>query len=632
MTPPSRHVVIGTAGHIDHGKTTLVKALTGVDTDRLAEEKARGITIDLGFAPLVIEDVAFSIVDVPGHEGFIRNMVAGATGVDLALLVVAADEGVMPQTREHVAILRFLGVKRGVVALTKSDAAPDAEWRGLVKEEVAALLNDVIGEAWTVAEVSAVSGAGIPELRTALLRAADGVERPEDTDRFRMPVDRVFALAGAGTIVTGTVWSGAAGDGEPVLVLPANVEGRVRSIQVHGQAAPRAEPGRRAAIALVGVSREQAARGSVVVGGSGWRLSRAVDASVVMVPGQALKLRQRVRVHHGTAEVMARVARLATHGPDAVARFALEEPLVPRAGDHFVLRSYSPLTTIGGAVVLEPWADSLPRKAPRLPEVPRDDVRRIVVMVTRRGSAGMTRDELAVAAGLSEARLAAALQTATKSALVSQEGWYVGAGEVAPVRERLVEALQRYHEAQPLEPGMPLSAWRQASGVPAELTALAELGLLGAGDVKRDGSVARLKGWTAGGGAGAEAGRERLLEALRAAGPEPPSLAELAAAHPNVDVHGVLRLLAREGRVTAVAKDRYYEAGVLAGQQRRLVVAVAELGQRATASAIRERLGLSRKFLIPLLEWADREGVTKRVGDVRVPGPKGVLDGGPGDT
>jgi selenocysteine-specific elongation factor len=632
VTTPSRHVVIGTAGHIDHGKTTLVKALTGVDTDRLAEEKARGITIDLGFAPLVIEDVAFSIVDVPGHEGFIRNMVAGATGVDLALLVVAADEGVMPQTREHVAILRFLGVKRGVVALTKIDAAPDAEWRGLVKDDVAALLRDAIGEAWPVAEVSAVSGAGIPELRLALRRAAGGVERAEDMDRFRMPVDRVFALAGAGTIVTGTVWSGAVGDGEPLLVLPAGVEGRVRSVQVHGQAAPRAEPGRRAAVALVGVSREQAARGSVVVGGSGWRISRAVDASVAMVPDQALKLRQRVRVHHGTAEVMARVSRLASQGPETVARFALEEPLVPRAGDHFVLRSYSPLTTIGGAVVLEPWADALPRRAPRLPEVPRDDVRRIVVMVTRRGPAGMTREDLAVAAGLSEERLTAALKTATKSALVSQDEWYAGAGEVAPVRERLVGALHQFHETQPLEPGMPLSAWRQASGVPAQLTALGEQSLVAAGAIERDGSVARLKGWSAGGGAGAEAERERLLEALRAAGAEPPSVAELAAAYPGVDVPGALRFLAREGRVTAVGKDRFYDSGVLAGQRQKLVEAVAGLGQSATASAIRERLGLSRKFLIPLLEWADREGVTKRIGDVRVPGPKGVLDGGPDDT
>jgi len=269
-----RHVVVGTAGHIDHGKTALVKALTGVDTDRLAEEKARGITIDLGFAPLDLGGTAASVVDVPGHEGFIRNMVAGATGVDVALLVVAADEGVMPQTREHLDILRFLGVERGVVALTKCDLAPDTDWRELVAGDTRDEIARRFGSPWPVVEVSAATGQGLGALRTALAAEADRVAARASDDRFRLPVDRVFALAGAGTIVTGTVWSGTVREGDHVWLLPAGHDARVRSVQVHGAAATMAGPGRRAALALVGVAKDDLARGDVVVAGDAWRSGR----------------------------------------------------------------------------------------------------------------------------------------------------------------------------------------------------------------------------------------------------------------------------------------------------------------------------------------------------------------------
>ncbi|HEY6854465.1 MAG TPA: selenocysteine-specific translation elongation factor, partial [Gemmatimonadales bacterium] len=276
----ARRFVIGTAGHIDHGKTALVKALTGVDTDRWEEEKRRGITIDLGFAPLPLGDgLEASVVDVPGHEGFVRNMLAGATGIDLALLVIAADEGVMPQTEEHLAIVELLGVRRGIPVITKRDLVDD-DWLELIRTEVAQRLGaSRIRWAPPVA-VSSVSGAGLDDLRGALATAAQDLAARPAEDLFRLPIDRVFAVAGAGTVVTGTTWSGTVAVGESVQLLPLDRAVRVRSIEVHGRAAERAVPGRRTALALVGVERDELARGHVAVRGDGWRATTLLDAAV----------------------------------------------------------------------------------------------------------------------------------------------------------------------------------------------------------------------------------------------------------------------------------------------------------------------------------------------------------------
>jgi len=612
------HVVVGTAGHIDHGKTALVRALTGVDTDRLAEEKARGITIDLGFAPLALPGLAASVVDVPGHEGFIRNMVAGATGVDCALLVVAADEGVMPQTREHAAILRFLGVTRGVIALTKCDLAADPDWRVLVAEDAAALVRETVGASWPVVEVSAVTGAGLETLKAALALAAGAGTTRSGADRFRLPVDRAFTLPGAGTIVTGTVWSGVVRDGDHVRILPGDREARVRSVQVHGAAAASAGPGRRAALALVGVERAEVERGTVVVTGAGWRASDRFDAEVVMLAGQALRPRQRVRLHHGTAEVLARVARTAP-GPAGLvlARFFLEGTLVLRAGDRFVIRAYSPVTTIGGGVVADPWVDRLAtRRRGPVPEArPAGDAGLAGWMVARRGALGMSAEGIAVACGLDESRLAAALAEPERVGLRAAGGWYVAASEVGRAAEQLGRELDGFHAAHPLEPGMSHQAWRGIVHGPLALADLAEAHLAASGGVVRSGALVRRPGFDPGASAGARAGRERVLEALRKAGGEPPAPGELAGQLAGTDVPSVLRLLAREGEVVQVA-DRYYAAEALRAERDRLVSALTELG-RATPAELRERLGRSRKWLIPFLEWADREGVTIRDGDGR---------------
>ncbi len=660
------HVVLGTAGHIDHGKTALVKALTGVDTDRLEEEKRRGITIDLGFAPLVLGGVAAGVVDVPGHEGFIRNMVAGATGVDLALLVVAADEGVMPQTLEHLHILALLGVRRGVVALTKCDLAPEAAWREMVADEIREKIRRVFGEPWPVVEVSATQSTGLDALRSALEEAAQSVaQRPAD-DRFRLPVDRVFALPGAGTIVTGTLWSGTAAEGDRLTLLPAGLEARVRSIEVHDRPAARAEPGRRTALALVGPSKEQVARGDTLVSGAGWRASRALDVALTMLPGTEGRLRPRlrVRIHHGTAEVLARVVPspapvnpVGGPGPSAgktrdaaakddgaaagtsagaaspwaatrvAARLLLESPLVARAGDRFVVRSYSPVTTIGGGVVVDPWAEDLPAARGRGtragPDLPASDTALASLLVSRRAAKGLTREELEVAAGMDRQRLGAALSAAIGSGgLVEAEGRLFASAEVEALADRLAASLAQFHAEHPLEPGMPAQAWRASAGsAPVPLVELAVQKLLGSTQVQRDGALARRAGWTPSLDAGAARLRDVLLAALREADAEPPSVGELAARHSEAgaDVPGLLRLMAREGLVVAVGKDRYYEAGALARERERVVALLGELGS-ASPAALRERIGRSRKWLIPLLEWCDSQGITIRRGDDRILG------------
>ncbi|OLD03755.1 MAG: selenocysteine-specific translation elongation factor, partial [Gemmatimonadetes bacterium 13_1_40CM_3_69_22] len=336
-----------------------MKALTGVDTDRWEEEKRRGITIDLGFAPLPLGDqLQASVVDVPGHEGFVRNMLAGATGIDVALLVVAADEGIMPQTEEHLAIVELLGVRRGIPVITKRDLA-EPEWLDLVQAEVVERLERSRVRWSPPVPTSAVTGEGLDQLRSALRQVAEElVERPAD-DLFRLPIDRVFAVAGAGTVVTGSTWTGSVTVGDSVRLLPLEREARVRSIEVHGQTAERAGPGRRTALALVGVDKSELARGHVAVTGAGWRATTMLDAAVELLPTahKAIASRTRLRVHLGTAEVLARVVQVRSIAPgeQGLARLMLETPLVARGGDRFVLRSFSPVTTIGGGVVLDPF-------------------------------------------------------------------------------------------------------------------------------------------------------------------------------------------------------------------------------------------------------------------------------------
>ena len=620
---PLRRFVIGTAGHIDHGKTALVKALTGVDTDRWEEEKRRGITIDLGFAPLALGDaIQASLVDVPGHEGFVRNMLAGATGIDVALLVIAADEGIMPQTEEHLAIVELLGVSRGIPVLTKRDLV-DAEWLDLVRSEVSTRLERSRVRWEAPVATSVLSGQGLDDLRDALRRVArDLVERPAD-DLFRLPIDRVFAVAGAGTVVTGSTWSGSVAVGEAVQLLPLGREARVRSIEVHGETAERAVPGRRTALALVGVDKSELARGHVAVTGPGWRATTFIDVAVELLPvaRKPIASRTRVRVHLGTAEVLARAVQTAPIAPGqrGVARLVLETPVVARSGDRFVLRSFSPVTTIGGGVVLDPFAPPHTRLRRRRVAAEQSPAARLGVLAVEAGLTGLAADSLAVRLGVSPARVTAVIAEARDTVLTSAET-VVDRQAVLAEATRLAEVVRRYHEEHPLDPGMSLQALRAAVGTPAPPSAVTDAVLelaVKSGQLEVAGSVARQPRWRPALDARATDASEKLARRLADARWQVPTVAELEREFPGFPVRALLSHFARTGTVEPIDAERYAAKGALAEFRAALEAALAELGS-ATPAELRDRFGLTRKYLIPLLEWADRRGVTRRAGDARV--------------
>ena len=629
-----RRFVIGTAGHIDHGKTALVKALTGVDTDRWEEEKRRGITIDLGFAPLPLGDaVQASVVDVPGHEGFVRNMLAGATGIDVALLVIAADEGIMPQTEEHLAIVELLGVRRGIPVITKRDLV-DGEWLELVRSEVSTRLGASRVRWDDALATSVVTGEGLPELREALRRVArDLVERPAD-DLFRLPIDRVFAVAGAGTVVTGSTWSGSVAVGDAVRLLPLGREARVRSIEVHGQTAERAVPGRRTALALVGVDKHELARGHVAVTGAGWQATTLIDVAAELLPTarRPLASRTRVRVHLGTAEVLARVVQTPAIAPGerGLARLVLETSVVARGGDRFVLRSFSPVTTIGGGVVLDPFTPSRTRLRRRRVAVEQGPAARLGVLAAEAGLTGLGTDTLAVRLGVSPGRVTAVIAEAEQSVLASPET-VVDRQAVVAAAGRLAEVLRRYHEEHPLDPGMSLQALRAAVGTPAPpsavLDAVLDVGVK-SGQLEVAGSVARRPRWRPALDARATDASDKLARRLVDARWQVPTVAELEREFPGSPVRALLSHFARTGTAEPIDAERYAAKGALAEFRAALEAALAELGT-ATPAELRDRFGLTRKYLIPLLEWADRHGVTRRAGDARVLARLTAGKGGP---
>jgi len=623
-----RRFVVGTAGHIDHGKTALVKALTGVDTDRWEEEKRRGITIDLGFAPLPLSgDLQASVVDVPGHEGFVKNMLAGATGIDVALLVIAADEGVMPQTEEHLAIVELLGVRRGVPVVTKRDLVDD-EWLALVRTEVAARLKTSRVRWEPPIAVSALTGQGLDELRAALAGlAGDLPERPE-ADLFRLPIDRVFAVAGAGTVVTGSTWSGTVAVGDSVRLLPTargggkDRETRVRSIEVHGEAAERAVPGRRTALALVGVDKEELDRGDVAVTGPGWAATTTLDVALELLPGarKALAVRTRIRVHLGTAEVLGRVAQVRSIAPGetGLARLLLERPLVARGGDRFVVRSFSPVTTIGGGVVLDPFPPKRPRVSERGLSAQQPPGERLARFVEEAGLRGVPVRDLPVRLGILPGDVSGVIDVAGKGVLRSGDV-LVGRRALSAEVERLAGLVAAHHEAHPLDPGLSLQALRAAVAAPG---GAAVLDLLVEHGVKKQafevvGAVVRRPGWKAALEARAGDSGSRLVRRLAEARWQVPTVAELQNEFADLAVPALLAHLAREGGVEQVDQERYAAKPALDEFRGVLEATLRELGQ-ATPAQLRDRTGLTRKYLIPLLEWADRRGITRRQGDARV--------------
>ncbi len=600
-------MIVGTAGHIDHGKTALVGALTGVDTDRLPEEKKRGITIELGFAPLTLDGVGVvGVVDVPGHEAFVRTMVAGATGVDLALLVVAADEGVMPQTREHIAILEILGVDSGVIALTKADLVDD-DWLALVEDDVRNASARALPGAPIIA-TSVRTGRGIPELRAALTALASTVHTRDEDDLFRMPIDRAFTIKGTGTVVTGTVWSGTVRRDDVVRILPSTVSTRVRGVQGHGAAVAAAQPGARTAIALTGVETSQVARGSTLVTDLAWHPTMFARADVTLLPadGAAPRPRSWVRFHVGTTEVGARVvSREAKPGATFSARLAFDAPVVLRAGDRFVLRESAPLNTIGGGVITDPHA---PRRGKPWP-VGIDRGERFRRVLDESAGQGVPVDSLPVRLGCSPRH--------SRTLIAELGDDVVVVGDVVVSRESrgahegaILAIVEAFHADRPLEPGIPIQLLRSRTKAPPPLAAAAIDALVAAGRLTlEDGRVAR-PGWSVTLGATDATIAQRILEHLERAGAEPPSTTELES-EIGQPLTSVLFFLARRGDIVQVEQLRYYRTNHLSSVLDR-IRAVMEHQNDVTPATLRDRVGLSRKYLIPILEYCDRAGLTVR--------------------
>lgn len=611
-------MILGTAGHIDHGKTALVRALTGVDTDRLPEEKRRGITIELGFAPLVLEEAAFQgtlgVVDVPGHDAFVRTMLAGATGIDLAMLVIAADEGVMPQTREHLAILTLLGVRGGVVALTKRDLVDD-DWLALVSEEVRALVAHSALEGAELVACSSATGQGLVGLRHAIAAAAARVPERIAGDLTRLPLDRAFSVRGTGTVVTGTLWTGAIERDAAVCLFPGGRAARVRSLESHGAAVPRAQPGTRVAVALAGVDRDDVSHGGVLVSTEGgWRESMVLRADVALLDdGATLGPRTRVRFHLGTSEAGARLVSAAGRvapGTVHAVRIALDVPIVARAGDRFVLRTSSPAMTIGGGIVTDPWAPARRAKPWRAPGA--DAEARLEWIATECAGEGLALADIPVRIGVPPGSVDD-LVRGTRA--VHRLADHIFAAAVrARLRDRLATDIRAWHKTHPLEAGIPLQHARASLRAGEALFDDLVRDLSDRGKIEQRGGVLARAGWRAGSGADAVKVAE-LAIALEAGGIAPLSVDELMGQF-GKETPALLRVLEREGRAVAVATDRYYASAAVAALLQALREATAD-GSQKTASQIREALGLSRKYLIPFLEYCDRIGVSRRHGDLR---------------
>jgi len=625
-------VIVGTAGHIDHGKTALVRALTGVETDRLPEEKRRGITIELGFAAVDLDGVGRAgVVDVPGHEDFVRTMLAGATGIDLGLLVIAADEGVMPQTREHLLVLELLAIPRLVVALTKSDIV-DREWIQLVREEIATLLAPTPWPAAAIVPCSAKSGDGIDILRERIGAELAATAGRDATDLFRLPIDRAFTVKGTGTVVTGTVWSGTIERESFVRVLPAGKQARVRKIEHHGVAVERVEAGDRAAIALSGVDTRDVERGFVLVSDDHWRATSRFEATVTLAAETLPQIgaRTRVSLHLGSAEVEARLVSLPEPIEPGVAfetTIRTWVPITARGGDRFVLRLPAPVGTVGGGVVTDPYAarrrvpktefttrSAMPEAIPPVGAPASAEIQaRFSRLLKVAGGDGLSFDDLPVRVGCNPAARDA---LANMPAIVHAGANLYDDAVVEDVMAHVRLLIAEYEIRSPLSAGMPVQTLRGSLRAAPEVADLSLRRLSARGEIETGGGIARRKGWVPTPGAADTETSMRVAHDICSGRHEPPSIRELVVRY-GASVPALLRLLEKQGRIVQVEPDRFYDREALSGlvdQMKRELLP----GQVYAPGELREKLGVSRKYLIPFLEFCDRSGITERRGEGRV--------------
>src|SRR5688572_9139669 len=623
-----KHGVIGTAGHIDHGKSSLVLALTGTDPDRLQEEKARGITIDLGFAHTVEEGIALSFVDVPGHERFVRNMLAGVGGMDLVMLHVAADESVMPQTREHFDICRLLQVPSGLVVLTKSDLV-DSSMLDVVRLEVRELVAGSFLEGAPIVAVSARTGAGLADLRRTLAGLARSARTRPAEGPPRLPIDRVFSMKGFGTVVTGTLISGRINIEDEVVCQPSGRSAKVRGLQVHGERREEAIAGQRVAVNLAGVDVADVARGETITQPEAVSVTGVADTRIGLLPSaKPLRHGARVRFHQGTRELLGRVSlpelSEVSPGASAFARIHLEAPAVLARGDRFILRACSPLTTIGGGTVLDPLP---PRRGvrtsagiarfARLAEA-EPPAAVALTMIEEAGLSGLPVGQLVRRAGVPWSH-GDEVRAELDGRAVQVGTVLVSASRLAAAAEAMLAALAQYHADHPIAGGMPREELRARifGKAPAAVFEHAVHSLVERGHVVARERIA-LPGRGMALSPDESRARDAILEVLGGAGlapPEPALLATRIAATREV-VDRIANLLVRQNEIVKIG-DLLFHAAALT----RLKTEIRSLKQTGAATldvaAFKDRYKLTRKYAIPLLEFLDRERITRRVGDIR---------------
>lgn len=631
-----KHVIVGTAGHIDHGKSALVQALTGTDPDRWEEEKRRGITIDLGFAHLDLDGIRLGFVDVPGHERFVRNMLAGVGGVDLVLLVIAADESIKPQTREHFDICRLLGIARGITVLSKSDLVTE-EMLELVRLQAEEFVQGSFLEGAPIVPVSSKTGAGLDRLKEELRRAASSVPGKDTSRHFRLPVDRAFVMKGFGTVVTGTLVSGSIGRDEEVEVFPGRRRLRVRGIQVHNQPAERAYAGQRTALNLAGVEVGELARGMVLTLPGLFEATDRVDALLSLLPSaRSLQDGARVHFHQGTAEISAEVrlldrAQLAP-GATADAQLRLRTPTLLLPGDRFILRQFSPVITIGGGRILSPQASKHKRNDPamlaHLETLAGENGEKILAALVAHAPRGvMDERQLVARTGWQLTELRAAIDALVARGelrrLSTAPLTVATATRLAELRSQTLATLDAFHQREPLLEGMPKEELKERvfGRAPEALLAAVVGDLVEAGELILAGDILKRAGRRVTLSAEEEEAKQLIEQAFLRAGLTVPAVKEVLArlAVEPARAQKILHILLREKVLVKVSEELLFHRVALERLSDLLRGYKRKSGERLAVPAFKELTGVTRKYAIPLLEYLDRQRITRRVGDPSTP-------------
>ena len=628
-----KHVIVGTAGHIDHGKSALVEALTGTNPDRLEEEKRRGITIDLGFAFLDLNNARLGFVDVPGHERFVKNMLAGVGGTDLLLLVIAANESIKPQTREHFDICRLLGIPRGIIAITKSDLV-DADMLGLVRLEIEEFVRASFLEGAPIVPVSAKTGDGLDALKRELLHAAQAVAARDATRHLRLPIDRAFAMKGFGTVVTGTLVAGTLKPEDEVELYPTRKRVRVRGLHSGGKAVERAVAGQRTAVNLAALGREEIQRGMVLAPPGVFQPSVRLDARVTLLASaRPLKNRAKVHFHQGTAERIAEVVLLLRDelppGESALAQLRLSEPALLLPGDRFILRQFSPVVTIGGGTVLDARARRHRRNDPAvaafLETLERGNHEETLAALAASSQRGITLAEIISRSGWTEAEVRRAvknLSAAKQLRVVGEQPLTIAfAKTLAELAVILKKAVEEFHRANPLLPGIPKQELRgRAKNPRAEVFQAALDDLVRERILTMSGDLVQHAGREIALSSDESRAKELIEKEFEHAGLSVPSFAAVLEKLPveSSRAQKILLMLLREKVLVKVASDLVFHRSAVARLRELLAKYRKERGDKLPIPAFKELTGVTRKYAIPLLEYLDREHVTRRVGDERV--------------